>query len=155
MRQPPQAPPLLGTMLIKHWLHLRIGSYHLFPAGVLPNIFQMVEPRLENVFVSLHTKLFEPITSSAPLGRSDPCWPSNVIVGKRLMGRLVSLRALSNIYIWTRSPKTASPQPRVELLEHELDSWVVSCCTPRCPWKRGRCPQIRSQRNDLRSSRAV
>ena len=47
---------------------LRIGSYHLFPVGVLPNVFKVVEPRLENVFVSLHTMRFEPIACSTPLG---------------------------------------------------------------------------------------
>jgi hypothetical protein len=93
-------------MLINRWLRLRIGSYHLFPVGVLPDVFKVVEPRLEDFFVNLHTIRCESIA----LLHSDPCWLSSGIVGQCRMSCLVSLRAHPNIpkHSLMRPPNTAS-----------------------------------------------
>jgi hypothetical protein len=46
-----------------HWLRLCIGSYHLFPVGVLPNVFKVVKLRLEYVFVDPYNKIMKMFSS--------------------------------------------------------------------------------------------
>src|SRR5258708_1349712 len=118
-----------------------IGSYHSFPVGVAPNVFKVLEPRLENLLINRLTKRFEQIASFHPVGvriffhfilrqerREVPSFAARPSECIQPLFNEASEGSVLPLPLRGREFGQISHNITRPRIEHEVYSWVISPC---------------------------